>query len=44
MDLSRAGDDLGVEVGGFLGMPVLRQMVLTIDYRNAAVRLEYKKP
>ena len=39
-DLSRLSDDLGIEVGGVLGMPVLSQLVVTIDYRNAAIRLE----
>jgi tetratricopeptide (TPR) repeat protein len=40
MDLSHASDELGIEVAGVLGMPVLSQLVVTIDYRNAAIRLE----
>jgi hypothetical protein len=35
-------DGSGVGISGILGMPVLRQMKLTIDYRNGAVRFEYK--
>jgi tetratricopeptide (TPR) repeat protein len=42
MDLSRQSSDQGMEIGGLLGMPVLRQIVLAIDYRNAAIRLEYE--
>jgi len=41
MDLSRISDLGGIEVGGLLGKPVLRQLVLTIDYRSAAIRLEH---
>jgi len=39
MDLTHVSDSGGVEIGGVLGMPVLSQLVLTIDYRNAAIRL-----
>jgi tetratricopeptide (TPR) repeat protein len=41
--LEAIGDGSGVGIGGILGMPVLRQMELTIDYRNGAVRFEHKK-
>ena len=40
--LEALGDGSGVGISGILGMPVLRQMKLTIDYRNGAVRFEYK--
>lgn len=38
-DLSRG---VGLELGGVLGMPVLRRMRLHIDYERAAVRFEYR--
>jgi tetratricopeptide (TPR) repeat protein len=38
--LESLGDQVGVGVAGILGMPVLRQMKMTIDYRNGAVRFE----
>jgi hypothetical protein len=31
---------MGVAFAGILGMPVLSQMKLTIDYREGAVRME----
>jgi len=43
VDLGRGSDDGGVDLGGLLGMPVLDQLAMTIDYRNAGVRLEYRK-
>jgi tetratricopeptide (TPR) repeat protein len=42
-NLEAIGDASGVGVSGILGMPVLRQMELTIDYRNGAVRFAHKK-
>jgi hypothetical protein len=42
-DLSHTSDDLGVELAGIIGIPVLSQLRLTIDYRNGAVRFEYNK-
>jgi hypothetical protein len=41
--LEALGDESGVGNGGILGMPVLRQVKMTIDYRNGAVRFEPKK-
>ena len=41
--LEALGDGSGVGIAGILGMPVLRQMKLTIDYRNGVVRFEHKK-
>lgn len=38
--LERQSDGLGMAVSGVLGMPVLGQLKLTIDYRAGAVRLE----
>jgi len=43
ISLEKTGDSLGAGLGGILGWPVLRQMKLTIDYRNGAVRLEHLK-
>lgn len=43
-DLTKVGDSIGVGLAGILGMPVLRQMKLTIDYREGSVRLDYIKP
>jgi len=40
--LESLGDAGGVGIAGILGMPVLRQMKLTLDYRNGAVRFEHK--
>jgi len=37
-------DEMGVAFGGIFGMPVLRQMVFTVDYLEGIVRFEYKKP
>jgi hypothetical protein len=33
-----------VGLSGIIGMPVLMQLKVTIDYRNGTVRMEYKKP
>jgi tetratricopeptide (TPR) repeat protein len=38
--LQAMGDSTGVGIAGVIGMPVLWQMKLTIDYRNGALRLE----
>jgi tetratricopeptide (TPR) repeat protein len=43
ISLEKISDELGFAVGGILGMPVLRQLKLTIDYREGTVRLEHKK-
>jgi hypothetical protein len=39
LDLTALSDDFGVRFGGILGMPLLAQAVLTIDYRDANVRI-----
>ena len=33
-----------VGFGGLLGMPVLANLAVTIDYREGTVKMEYKKP
>jgi hypothetical protein len=43
ISLEKISDELGAAVGGILGMPVLGQMRLTIDYQEGTVRLEHKK-
>ncbi|MGA2590010.1 MAG: aspartyl protease family protein [Bryobacteraceae bacterium] len=43
-NLESSGNSSGVGLAGILGMPVLWQMKMTIDYRNGAVRFEHKKP
>ena len=42
IDLTKMSDGMGVAFAGILGMPVLSQMKLTIDYREGAVRMEAK--
>lgn len=43
ISLEKMDDAMGVGLSGVLGMPVLEQMKLTIDYREGTIRLEYKK-
>ena len=38
VDLKRHSDDMGIEVAGFLGFPILKLFSITIDYRNGLVR------
>ena len=40
IDLTKMSDSMGVAFAGILGMPVLSQMKLTIDYREGAIRME----
>ena len=40
IDLTKVSDGMGVAFAGILGMPVLSQMKLTIDYREGAIRME----
>ncbi len=40
IDLEKMGNGLGIAVTGVIGMPGLRQVKMTIDYREGAVRLE----
>jgi tetratricopeptide (TPR) repeat protein len=42
MSLDKVSDGMGVGIAGILGMPVLSQMKLTINYRSGAVRFERK--
>jgi tetratricopeptide (TPR) repeat protein len=44
ISLEKMGDSMGVGLGGVLGLPVLGNLAVTIDYRAGTVRLEYKKP
>jgi tetratricopeptide (TPR) repeat protein len=40
-DMHPLSDDVGTEVSGIIGMSILRQLRVTIDYRNGAIRLVY---
>jgi tetratricopeptide (TPR) repeat protein len=40
IDLEKMSNDFGVGFSGILGMPVLGQMKLTIDYREGRIRME----
>lgn len=43
VSLRRMSDHTGIEESGILGMPVLRQLKVTIDYADAAVKLDYER-
>jgi len=43
IDLEKMSDDFGTGFAGILGMPVLGQMKLTIDYDEGRVRMERKQ-
>jgi len=40
INLKRHDDDLGMEVAGFLGFPILKLFSITLDYRNGLVKFE----
>jgi tetratricopeptide (TPR) repeat protein len=40
MSMEKQGDSFGAAIGGILGMPVLWNLKMTLDYRAGAVRLE----
>jgi predicted aspartyl protease len=40
VSLKRHGDDMGMEVAGFLGFPILKMFSITIDYRNGLMKFE----
>jgi predicted aspartyl protease len=42
IDLEKMSNDFGVGFSGILGMPVLGQMKITIDYREGRIRMEPK--
>jgi tetratricopeptide (TPR) repeat protein len=41
IDLSRISKNLGIEVSGFIGFPIFRQVEMKIDYRDGLVRFIY---
>jgi hypothetical protein len=41
VDLSAMGRDAGVEISGLIGFFTLRELVLTIDYRDSLVHVVY---
>ena len=44
INLEKMNDSMGVGFGGILGMPVLANLAVTIDYLKGAVKFDYKKP
>jgi len=40
-DLSSISHDTGVEVSGFIGLPTLSRLTMTIDYRDNLLQLKY---
>ncbi|HWD98122.1 MAG TPA: retropepsin-like aspartic protease [Bryobacteraceae bacterium] len=44
ISLEKMSDSMGIGFGGILGMPVLGQLAVTVDYREGTIRLDYKKP
>jgi tetratricopeptide (TPR) repeat protein len=43
-DMSKISEDMGIRLSGVLGMPVLSQLKLTINYLEGTVRLDNIKP
>jgi len=43
ISLEKTSDSMGIGLTGVLGMPVLAQLKLAIDYRAGAVRFERSK-
>jgi tetratricopeptide (TPR) repeat protein len=41
IDMTKTSDGLGVGLSGIVGMPVLGQLKMTVDYREGTVRLDY---
>ena len=41
-DFGKLSNEFGFEIGGIIGMPILEQLRVTIDYRNGAVEMRYK--
>jgi tetratricopeptide (TPR) repeat protein len=44
INLESMSDSMGVGFGGILGMPVLANLKLSIDYANGAVKMDYLHP
>jgi predicted aspartyl protease len=40
VNLRRHDDDMGMRVDGFLGFPILKMFVITIDYRNGLIKFD----
>ena len=43
LSLEKTSDSLGVGLTGIIGASVLDHMAMTIDFRNARIKLEYKR-
>lgn len=44
ISLEKMSDGMGVGFGGILGMPVLGNLAVTVDYQEGSIRFEYNKP
>ena len=44
VDMWPQSRNIGTEVSGFLGLPVLSLFTLTIDYRDGVVNFDRKEP
>jgi hypothetical protein len=44
VDVTKPSEGLGMEIGGFLGLPLLNMFTLSIDYRDGLVGFHYKPP
>jgi tetratricopeptide (TPR) repeat protein len=44
ISLEKMGDSFGVGFGGILGLPVLGNLAVTIDYRSGTIKFDYKRP
>ena len=40
-DISSVSRSVGVDISGFIGFPTLRELVISIDYRDNLVRVVY---
>ena len=43
-DMWEQSRNLGTEISGLLGLPLLNLFTLTIDYRDALVNFDYQEP
>ncbi len=43
ISLDKLSDEMGIAIGGVLGLPVLAQLTVTVDYLEGTVRFEYRR-
>jgi hypothetical protein len=41
IDISGMSQNVGVEISGIIGFPILRELVVSIDYRDNLVHVAY---